>query len=62
MTLVTAKTIAEQYSIPVQTVRYYAWKGIFPYHRIIGRIKFNPKEIEEIVRRGKSNNGHEKVW
>ena len=54
MTLVNAKKISKQYSIPEPTVYYYAHKGIIPFHKIGGRLKFNPEKIEKILKQGEA--------
>lgn len=52
MILVNARVIAEKYSIPRPTVYYYAHKGILPFHRIGGRLKFNPEKVEMVLKQG----------
>ena len=53
-TLVTAKAISKQYAIPEPTVYYYAHKGIIPFYRIGGRLKFNPDKVEKIFKQGEA--------
>ena len=61
MTLVTAKAIAEKYSIPLGTIYYYISRNEIPHYQIRGRRKFNLIEIESWIKQGKSN-VCSKVW
>ncbi|MBU4311930.1 MAG: helix-turn-helix domain-containing protein [Candidatus Omnitrophica bacterium] len=61
MTLVTAKTISEKYSIPLGTIYYYISRNEIPHYQIRGRRKFNPLEVESWVKQGKSNVSS-KIW
>lgn len=62
MTLINAKTLSERYSIPLGTVYYYISREMIPHYLVRGRQKFNPVEIEEWIKQGKSTNGNQKVW
>ena len=60
MTLVNAETISKKFSIPRGTIYYYIAKNIIPYYRVRGRVKFNPTEIEKMIKRGKSTSA--RTW
>ena len=60
MTLVNAAVISKQFSIPKGTIYYYIAKNTIPYYRVRGRVKFNPTEIEKMVKRGKSTSA--RTW
>ena len=62
MTLVTAKVISEQYSIPLGTIYYYKHQNKIPFKKIMGRVKFDPQEIANWIKKENLNNANEKVW
>ena len=62
MALVTAKTISEQYAIPLGTIYYYKHHNRIPFKKIMGRVKFDTQEIASWANRGNKNNANEKVW
>jgi predicted site-specific integrase-resolvase len=55
MGLVTAKTVSQQYGIPLPTVYYYVRKNIIPSLRLGGRLKFDPEKIEKILKLGEND-------
>jgi hypothetical protein len=62
MGLVTAKSISEQYAIPLGTIYYYIHLGKIPCVRVMGRIKFDPTVIASWINKWNHNNANEKVW
>lgn len=56
----TAKTISENYAIPLPTVYDYVKRGILPAERIGGRLKFNPIKIEKVLKQGETQ--HARTW
>ena len=62
MAFITAKTISEEYAIPLGTIYYYIYHNKIPFIRIMGRIKFEREVIANWINKGNQNNANEKVW